>query len=115
MQVRAGVLKRVNHVVRHIRAGTRFGIDPSVPPMYKRQRSPQHKVGDYVHTWAISIASALLSRRLTAHRLKNAHPIHVYRFQIIQIRVIRLLRTVRIECARNAKELLPEVREKPAW
>ena len=74
MQVRAGVLKRVNHVVRHIRAGTRFGIDPSVPPMYKRQRSPQHKVGDYVHTWAISIASALLSRRLNSTPIEKRSP-----------------------------------------
>ena len=43
---------------------------------------------------------------------KDTHRVYIYCFQIICIRVIRLLRTVGIECARNLKELLPEVREK---
>ncbi|SRR6266702_6249649 len=46
-------------------------------------------------------------------QLKDPHRVHVDRFQVIQVRVTRLLRTIGIECARNLKELLSEVREKP--
>ena len=44
--------------------------------------------------------------------IKNTHRVDIDRFQIIRICVVRLLPVVRIECARNLKELLPEVREK---
>ena len=115
VQVWAGVLERVNHVVRYIRAGARLSVDPSAPPKYKRQKSPQHKL-EIMYTLGPSLPPVcypVIDR--TAHQLKNTHHIHIDRFQIIQIRIIRLLRTVWIECARNLKELLPEVREKPSW
>jgi hypothetical protein len=31
VQVRAGVLERINHVVRYIRASTRLGVNPPAP------------------------------------------------------------------------------------
>ena len=48
-------------------------------------------------------------------QLKDTHRVHVDGFQIIQVRIIRLFGMVRIEFARNLKELLPEVGEKPTW
>jgi hypothetical protein len=43
---------------------------------------------------------------------KHTHRVHVDRFQIIRVRVIRLRRTVGIKCARHFKELLLKVRRK---
>src|SRR6266702_2313350 len=36
----AGGLERVDHVVRHIRAGARLDVNPSAPQKYKRHCSP---------------------------------------------------------------------------
>jgi hypothetical protein len=52
VQIRAGVLERIDHVVRHIRAGARLAIDPSSPQKEKVSalRARAAHADDYVRT-----------------------------------------------------------------
>jgi hypothetical protein len=61
VQVRPHVLKRVDHVMRDIRAGARLVVDPSAPQKYNV--IVRANAGDYARTLATSTAIALLSRR----------------------------------------------------
>ena len=47
--------------------------------------------------------------------MQGTYRVHVESLQVIRVCVIRLLRTARIQCARNLKELLLEVRVEPTW
>ena len=118
MQVWPGVLERVDHVVRHIRASTRLGINPSALQKDVHQFSPRWDDA----CWGASTHLGHLCRQCVTQssikfhsQSKDTHRIYVDRLQIIRIRVIRLLCVVGIECARNLKELLCEVRKTPSW
>ena len=113
VEVRSGVLERVDHIVWHIRAGARLGINPPAPQKDSHQRSQKWDGRMIMHVLEPSLAPVPTQLLIMRHsRARNTHRVHVDRFQIVRVRIIRLLRTVGIECARNLKELLGDVREK---
>ncbi len=102
--------------MRHIRAGTRLGVNPPSPQKEESQCSLSWDDacwGSCTHLSHLCRQCATQPSIKQHSRARNTHRVHIDRFQIIRVRVIRLLRTVRIECARSLKELLLEVRGKP--
>jgi hypothetical protein len=118
VKVGAGILERVYHVVRHIRAGACLATHPSVPleedVTISTLRNEASYPGAHAHTWATSAASVHNCQfSIKLGQLKNTHRTHIDSFQIIQIRIFRIFCIVRIEFARNLYELIPEVRDEP--
>jgi hypothetical protein len=112
VQVRPRVLKRVDHVMRYVRASSRLVVDPSAPQRYRIivlhgecKGSCTHLSNLYGH------CAAQLS--IKSHgKVRKTNRIYVDCFQMIRIYVIRLLCTVGVERARNLKELPSDVRKK---
>src|SRR6266702_1361343 len=117
VQVRPGILEQVDNGVRHIQVGARLSVHLSTPQEYKCQYS-QRCILEIMYALRPPLPPAHHVTQLSIKqnsRARDSYRVHVDRFQIIRVRVIRLLRTVPIECTRNLKELPSEVREKPPW